>query len=128
MTRSNPPLLSQAEIMALSEAEEKEKRAKAEKQKQINESFGPIDRSVVEDIINAHEKEQAEIKDNARRVYQKYVELGSDINRLGTAELKALIEYICKIENKDRPYKHGNNEKRKKRLGECVPSWTSYFT
>jgi len=58
MIRSNPLLLRQAEIMALSEAEEKEKRAKAEKQRVINESFVPLGgrsaKSVVEDTVNAY--------------------------------------------------------------------------
>jgi len=116
----------------------KDKQAKEERQKQINESFVPLGgrsaKSVVEDTVNAYflaeKKELAELKEKASPVYQKYVKEDSDIKRLSGNELMALVKYICKVENKgDTPTQHRRNKTTmKKRLGECVPSWTSYFT
>ena len=116
---------------------EKQVCTKASSGQSNNESFvllgGRSVKSVVEDNVNAYllaeEKELAELKEKASPVYQKYVtELGSDFNRLGSNELIALVKYVCKVE-KDTPTRHCQNKKKmKEHLGECVPSWTSYFT
>ena len=68
------------------------------------------------------------VKEKASLAYHKCVELGSDINLLGRAELEALVKYVCKIENNGGHSKHCVNMKTmKERLEKCTPSWTKYF-
>ena len=118
---------STSHVLAVTEAEIKEKRDKEEKQRLIHESIVPLGGRSVEDTVNAcllaEKKELAELKEKASRFYQKYVELGSDIKRLSGKELEALVKYIC-IEEEDKFSRHrANKTSMMKRLGECVPSW-----
>lgn len=116
----------QAEVSARMDAEEREKRAKEERAEKEKRR---LQDNIANLLLQAKQKELAELKDKAILVYQKYVnELESNINRLDKAELITLLKYICKIENKDGHSKHSTNKMRKERLGKCTPSWTSYFT
>ena len=110
---------------------QQKKKEREEKQKQDNDRFGTVSRTAAENAVNAYllaeKKELADLKEKASLAYHKYVELGSDINLLGRAELEALVKYICKVD-KDTLSQHCKNMKKmKKRLGKCVPSWTRYF-
>ena len=93
-----------------------------------------IQRQAKADAIR--EKEDNELNDmeklleEATDVYQKFAqELNSNINRLGSEDLKTLVKFICKLEKKpnDPPSKHKNMPMMKKRLQECNPCWTNYF-
>ena len=105
-----------------------EKRAREEKQKRDKEDTYKRSLHISNLLSLNKEKELADLKEKASPVYHKYVELGSDIKRLSGKELEALVKYIC-IEEKDKFSRHrANKTSMMKRLGECVPSWTSYFT
>ena len=116
----------QTEVFARMDAEEKEKRAKEEQAEKEKRRW----QDNISNLLSLNkEKELADLKEKASPVYQKYVKKDSDIKRLGNKELEALVKYICKIENKGGHYQHCRNKTTmKNRLGECVPSWTSYFT
>ena len=79
--------------------------------------------------IDKADKVMEELFAAADRVYEKFVECDECIQGLNSNDLKALVKFIVKIENKpnDTFSKHKNVTLLKARLAECDPSWTKYF-
>ena len=71
----------------------------------------------------------AALFEKADQVYMKFVDNDSKLCRLKREELKHLVRYICKLENKsgDTFSSHNTATKLKLRLNACKPTWTKYF-